>query len=119
MKDTWSPQMKTLIKTTLLALGAVAVLGSASMASAETAWQANHPRRAEVNHRLAHLNHRIMRERKEGELTKMQARDLRTENRGIRAQERFDASKHHGRLTKREQHKLNREENGVSRQVGR
>jgi hypothetical protein len=111
--------MRTATKTLLIITGLAAVLGTASTASAETAWQRHHPRRVEVNHRLANQSARIVAERREGELTRGQARDLRAEDRGIRAQERFDASKHGSHLTKAEQRRLNKEENGVSRQIGR
>ena len=53
------------------------------------------------------------------EISKAQARDLRAEDRGIRAQERFAASRRGGHVTKAQQRRLNREENGVSRQIGR
>ncbi len=97
---------------------ALAALGTASAADA-AGWQAQHPRRVEVNARLHNQNRRIAQERKEGELTKAQARDLHMEDRGIRGQERYDASKHGGHITKAQMARLNREENGVSRQIGR
>ena len=112
--------MKTPLKFAAAALGfAVLVAGAGAASAYETPWQAHHPRRVEVNARLMHQHRRIGMERREGELTRGQARDLRAEDRGIRAQERFDASRHHGHLTRAEQHQLNHEENGVSRQIGR
>lgn len=95
----------------------VGVVGITS-ASAAT-WAQKHPRRAEVNARLNNQARRIHQERKEGELTKGQAADLHAEDRGIRAQERFDASQNGGHITKAEQAQLNHEENGVSHQIGR
>ena len=92
--------------------------GLASSALAETPWQAHHPRRAEVNHRLANQNRWINTERRDGQITRAQARDLHAEDRGIRGQERFDASRDHGHITRVEKRQLNREENGVSRQIG-
>lgn len=112
--------MKTRIKLAVLGLSLAALVGaSAGTASADTRWQAHHPRREEVNARIMRQSHRITMERREGELSRGQAHALRTEDRGIRAQQRFDASHHRGHLTKREQHQLNRQENGVSRQIGR
>ena len=93
--------------------------GVATAALAETPWQAHHPRRAEVNHRLANQNRRINTERRDGAITRTQARDLHAEDRGLRAQERFDASRDRGHITRAEHRRLNREENGVSRQIGR
>jgi hypothetical protein len=111
--------MKSLFKNTVLALGAVACLAGATAASAGTPWQNNHPRRVEVNHRLANQSRRIGAERRDGQITRAQAHALRAEDRGVRAQERFDASRHGGHITRREQRQLNRQENRVSRQIGR
>jgi len=105
-------------KIAALGLGMAVILAGAGGASAETAWQRHHPRRVEVNHRLANQNRRIHQERREGEITGAQARELHAQDRGIRAQERFDASHHGGHLTRAEQRRLNREENGVSREIG-
>ncbi len=99
-----------------LALALTAV-GAASSADAST-WREHHPRRAEVNSRLNHQNHRIAAERREGEITKSQAMDLHAEDRGIRAQERFDSSKDGGHITRGEKAQLNHEENQVGRQIG-
>ena len=95
----------------------VAGLGLAT--SADAGWRANHPRRAEVNARLANQDRRIHQERKEGEITAAQAHDLHAEDRGIRGQERYDASPNNGHITRAEQAQLNHEENQVSRQIGR
>jgi hypothetical protein len=109
--------MKAILKTTVLALAGASLLAGATAADAGT-WQNRHPRRAEVNGRLANQNRRITQERRDGQITRGQAHDLRAEDRGIRAQERFDASHDGGHITKGEQAQLNREENGVSRQIG-
>ena len=111
--------MKLTFELALAALGAMTLLTAATGASAQTPWQHHHPRRVEVNHRLANQNHRIRQERREGELSARQAHALHMEDRGIRGQERMYASRHHGHLTRAEQHRLNREENGVSGQIGR
>jgi len=109
----FSPQLA------LAAIGVATLLAGASGASAETAWQHHHPRRVEVNHRLANQNRRIDHELRRHEITGAQARDLHAEDRGIRGQERFDASHDRGHLTRAEKRRLNREENGVSGQIGR
>ncbi|HXC54921.1 MAG TPA: hypothetical protein VNU97_06475 [Rhizomicrobium sp.] len=102
-----------------LAIGTLVAGGVAGSASAETAWQQNHPRREEVNNRLVNLDRRIHQERRDGELTFGQARYLRHEDRAIRGQERFAARFDRGHITRAEQRALNQEENGLSRQVGR
>lgn len=76
-------------------------------AFAETQWERNHPRRDQVNDRLANQNRRIDRELKEGEISKHQA------------QERDMARVNGGRISKGEQKVLNQQENEVSRQIGR
>jgi len=99
---------------------ALTVLGaSITSASAETVWQHNHPRRVEVNGRLANQNFRIHREVREGELRYGQGRALHREDRMIRHEERAMASLNHGHLTRAEQRSLNQQENVVSRQIGR
>ena len=107
--------MKIITAASLLALS-VTVL-SASSASA-MGWRAGHPRRAEVNARLNHQDRRINVERREGEITTAQAHDLHAEDRGIRAQERFDASNNGGHITRAEDRSLNQQENAVSHQIG-
>ena len=107
------------MKRTILIAMTLALTGATFVSSADANWRSNHPRRAEVNARLNHQARRIHTERKEGEITAAQARDLHVEDRGIRAQERFDASHHRGHLTRHEMRQLNRDENGVSRQIGR
>jgi hypothetical protein len=110
--------MKAAIKSAAMAIGALALLTTATTASAATAWAHNHPRRAEVNARLANQNQRINAERREGKITKAQAQELHAEDQGIRADERFDASTDGGHITKAEQAQLNKQENSVSQQIG-
>ena len=91
----------------------------ATSAMAETKWEKNHPRRDQVNDRLANQNMRIHNEVKEGELTKGQAAKLHKEDRQIRKEERLMASQNGGHITKLEQKTLNQQENAVSKQIGK
>ena len=109
---------KTLSKALVIAVTAALVAGVAGNANAETQWQKNHPRRAEVNARLKNQNKRINREVKEGEVTKSQAANLHHEDGQIRQEERDMASQNGGHITKSEQKVLNQQENAVSRQIG-
>jgi hypothetical protein len=109
---------KTLSKALVIAITAALVGGVAGNAKAETQWQKNHPRRAEVNARLKNQNKRINQELKEGELTKSQAAKLHHEDGQIRQEERDMASQNGGHITKSEQKVLNQQENGVSKQIG-
>ena len=105
----------------ILALGfaAVTAVGFSTSALAETAWQKNHPRRVEVNHRLANQDRRIHNEVKSGEITRTQAAGLHREDRQIRREEHAMASQNGGHITQSEQKVLNQQENTVSRQIGK
>ena len=107
---------------TAAAAVAVAVFVAATVGSALAQyqdWTKEHARRAEVNARLANQNKRINQERKEGEITKAQARKLHRKDHQIRQEEREMASQNGGHITKQEQRVLNQQENAVSKQIGR
>src|ERR1700688_694514 len=82
-----------------LAAGALLSLGLSSAAMAETKWEKAHPRRDQVNDRLAHQNKRIKNEVKEGEMTPAQAAALHKQDHGIRKEERIMASQNGGHIT--------------------
>ncbi len=109
--------MLTPAKTLLLALGLSTALGAATGASAETRFQATHPARAEVNMRLAKLNHKIVVQRREHRIGPVKAKLLRAELRSIRHEERVKAMRHGTRLTRMEHRKLNRAETTVAKQL--
>jgi hypothetical protein len=111
-KFTMSPGRR--IAVIAMSLGVLA--GTTEIASAGWAW--NHPRRAEVNGRLANQNARINQEYREGEISRGQANALHRQDRFIRTEERFMASQHGGHITRAEQRSLNQQENGVSRRIG-
>jgi len=102
----------------IAAMGTGLTLFGVAGASADP-WQYNHPRRVEVNDRLADQNYRIDRDYRDGAITAGQARYLHQEDRYIRGQERFDARFDGGHITPAEQRALNQDENGVSRQIYR
>ena len=108
------------MKRTIAIAMTLALTGIGAVTSADAAtWRANHPRRAEVNARLANQDRRIHEERREGEITAAQAHDLHAQDRAIRAEERADAAQHNGHITAAERAQLNHQENQVSRQIGR
>jgi hypothetical protein len=103
-----------------VAAATLALAGLATSALADdTQWQKDHPRREQVNNRLANQNNRIKQERKEGEITKAQAQKLHSEDHAIRREERTMASTNGGHITKAEQKALNQQENQVSKQIGK
>jgi methionine-rich copper-binding protein CopC len=91
------------------ALAAVMTLFASTIASsamAETQWEKNHPRRDQVNDRLANQDKRIHQEVKEGEMSKAKAARLHKEDRQVRKEERVMASQNGGHITKQEQKNL-------------
>jgi hypothetical protein len=111
-------KITSLRNTLALTAAALFAAGLASSAMAQTQWEKTHPRRDQVNDRLANQNKRINDEVKEGDLTKKQAAKLHQEDRKIRKEERLAASQNNGHITKAEQKALNQQENKVSKQIG-
>ena len=105
-------------KLVTLAAATLALAAVSAASFADTNWQKHHPRREQVNNRLANQNRRIHEEVKEGDLTKAQAATLHKDDRQIRGEERAMASQNGGHITKSEQRVLNQQENGVSKQIG-
>ncbi len=103
------------MRTTMLALALSLSLPAAAFAKGN--WKASHPRRAEVNERLANQNARIRDGREDGTLSKRQAHELHREDREMRTQEREMAAQNGGHITKTEQRALNQEENRTSRKI--
>jgi CRISPR/Cas system Type II protein with McrA/HNH and RuvC-like nuclease domain len=105
---------------TLLTVAAatVTLAGISNSALADTQWQKDHPRREQVNQRLANQNQRIHNQVKDGDLSKAQAAKLHREDHKIRREERMMASQNGGHITKSEQKVLNQQEKQVSKQIG-
>ena len=89
----------------------------ATTASAQTPFQANHPRQAEVLARDAHQRAVVREERREGDLTRRQARHMLTVDRRIAHRDHVLARAHGGHITRHEQRVLNHEENRVGRHI--
>ena len=102
----------------IVMISGIAALISTS-AFADGNWARNHPRRDQVNDRLANQNRRIRQEVREGDLTRNQARALRTNDRSIRRQEVLFAKQDGGHITAAEQKALNQELNKNSRKIGK
>jgi hypothetical protein len=101
----------------IAAVGLTMAAGAAGAASAGTPWQNHHPRRVEVNHRLANLNHSIREERREGDIGRFEARRMHAHVHMIRLQERRFARHDGSHLTRAEQARLNHEETGVRHHI--
>jgi len=113
--------MTKTIRTALTIAAFTLSLGgfAATAGAGETQWQKDHPRRTEVNGRLANQNARIRNEVKTGQISKAQAKQLHGEDHALRQEERSMASTNGGHITKTEQRALNQQENQVSKQIGR
>ena len=111
--------MKGLMKMVglIVTAGFIMSAGLAPVYAGETTWDKNHPRRAEVNKRLANQNHRINQGVKSGALNNRQAARLHKEDHQIRQEERDMAAQNGGHITKQEQRTLNAQENKVSGQI--
>jgi len=109
-------QRKQIVTTALVAaLLNVGFLAGAALGGEK--WKAEHPRRAEVNHRLHNQNARINEGLKTGKLSSQQAQALHQQDRQIRQEERADAAQNGGHITKAEQQQLNQQENALSKQI--
>jgi hypothetical protein len=104
-------------KILIVASAAIGLGALTSNAFAETQWQKDHPRRTEVNHRLANQNRRIHNDVKDGTLSKGQAAKLHHEDHQVRQEERDMASQDGGHITRADKRALNQQENGISNQI--
>ncbi len=112
--------MSKVIRTVLTAAAAAASLAClAAPATAQTAWQAQHPRRAQVDGRLHDQDARIDQAARAGRIGPAEAARLHAADQRIRAREQHMAAMHGGHLTQREQARLNHEEDRVSHRIGR
>ena len=108
--------MKTLILTTL-AISISAITFAQGPGHQPTHLQ-NHPRVNQVNRRIDNQEKRITEERKEGDLTKSQAQQDRSNLKAIN-QEKHDMRKEdNGHLTKADQKALNQQLNSNSKKIG-
>jgi len=82
-------------------------------------WAKEHPRRAEVNERLANQKERINAKEAAGDMSAAKAAKLHKQDRQIRQEERDMAAQNGGHITKGEQRVLNKQENKVSKEIGK
>ena len=108
--------MKTKSRLLVAALG-LAVVASASAASAETRWERQHPRQDQVLDRDAHLRREIRAERRAGEISPARAHRLLVKDRHIAREDHAIARTNGGYISPREQHIMNRQETRLARHV--
>jgi hypothetical protein len=100
-----------------VAFASAILAASASNAFAENRWQQSHPRRTEVNDRLANQNRRIDHKVRDGQMSRGEARRLHRDDRNIRTEERDMARADGGHITRADQVALNQQENWTSHQI--
>ena len=107
-------------KSKTLAVPALVLLtlGLSSAAFADPYYDAAHPRKAEVNDRLATQNARIHQAVRNGTMSRAEARDLHAQDRSIHREEHAMSRANGGAITPGEQASLNQQENAVSGQIG-
>ncbi len=93
---------------------AMAVLLLGSTATMAQTWSQAHPRRAEVNSRLARQDARIHQGVRDGQISPLQAAQLHADDRAIRGEERADAAVNGSHITRGEQRQINQQENANS-----
>jgi len=84
----------------------------------EGKWDKKHPRQKEVNGRLQNQKDRVKQDEANGSLTQQQGNQVNQQDRKIYRQEQNMKKRNGGDyLTKGQQAKLNKEENGVSKEI--
>lgn len=107
--------MKTKIS---IAIAIIALLGISNTTFAQVHhWAHNHPRRVEVNHRLARQDKRIDKKVADGKMSKTEAKTLHKDDHQIRQEEKDMSSQNGGHITKQEQKTLNQQENKTSKEI--
>ena len=96
---------------------ALTLAGTASTSFAQSQWDKDHPRRAEVNDRLANQNKRIDTKVADGKMSQAEANKLHRNDHEIRQEERDMAAQNGGHITKQEQQTLNQQENVNSAKI--
>jgi hypothetical protein len=104
-------------KILIAVLGLMASGAVLSTASAETRFDAVHPRQAEVLHRAAHQRHLIRMERREGKISPAKAHRLLVRERAVVREDRAMARANGGHITKVEQKTLNHQETVTRRHI--
>ena len=93
----------------------IAIVSAATAALSVTAF-AQDGRQGQVNDRVQDTNQRINQERRDGDISRGQAQELKQENRDVKIEERAEAR---DGLSHGEQRSLNQQENSINRQLNR
>jgi hypothetical protein len=110
-------QKETDMKAHIVLTAAILAAFAANAMADEATFDANHPRRAQVNSRLANQNARINAKEASGQMTQAQGNKIKAQDHQIRQEERAMASQNGGHITKQEQRTLNAQENHTSQEI--
>ncbi len=105
------------MKNTFLILIALATTLSTSNVLADESFAEKHPRRAEVNRREKIQQERIANGIESGKMSPEEAAKVEHQEASIKRQEAREVKANGGTLTKRQQRRLNREENRTSKEI--
>jgi hypothetical protein len=108
---------KSIFTKVAASFGIFAVLTCASATSFASTWQEQHPRRAQVNHRIEHQKNVIKKEVASGEMSKSEAKTLLKKEHAIRVEQKAMAAQHNGHITKQEQLILNKQLNATRKEI--
>jgi hypothetical protein len=97
----------------------IATVAFASMMLAAGAASAQTMRTDQVQDRVEDTNHKINQEYKDGDISRNQERQLKTENRDIAKETRHDERTDGGNVTRPEQAQINQQENQLNKQINR
>jgi Skp family chaperone for outer membrane proteins len=100
-------------------IGASAAVAKKGHPENKKGFEKHHPRRTQVLKRTDRQKNRVNKDLTGKKMTYQQGSKVKREDRAIRRQEQADAKANGGHITKGEQRQLNREENGVNREIKR
>ncbi len=111
--------IKTAVLSAALVLPALAGRAATEAEHPEATGQfaKEHPRRAEVNHRVERQRHELNRQLKEGKITKEQYDAEMAKLKAIKTEEKTDAKANGGHLTQDQKKNLNQELDGTHKDI--
>ncbi len=110
--------MKTIVLSAFAALLSIGVFAQTGPGHQPTHLK-HHPRVNEVNKRIDHQEKRITDERKEGDLTKTQAKTDRTDLKDVNQEKRDMRKTDNGHISKADKKALNQQLNQNSKKIGK
>lgn len=117
MKRTFTHSLLILATSTLMIVGSAVAQNPNTAGAGPDKVDPGHPRVNEVNARETNQQNRIANGVKSGQLTPGETSRLEKGEQRLQNNEKKDMAKDNGHLTKKDQAKLNREENHMSKRI--